>query len=304
MRIKLLIATVAFMSASQASACLQQPIPGTLITSNFGMRFHPVYKTWKSHNGTDMRAAMFTPVKAAHAGQVTYSGFMGGGGNVVIILGADGVQTRYLHLAKAGVPAGSFVDAGQLIAQSGNTGHASAAPHLHFETRLNGGSTPVDSRSLLCQALAEKTGAGPDASGNGQQAPAGPRGADGAPVNFDSEPNFNGWADMSEMDILRNEVERRFLNPDWHITMNGCGADINMTAIDGVERAPMACNAFLRKEMLVMTSLKNYLKFKVRESRERVASMVSTRLIDQVKADRSELNQLRIQASQSEPASR
>ncbi|MFL9611163.1 M23 family metallopeptidase [Methylobacillus sp. Pita2] len=304
MKTRILFAAMAMLASNYAHACLQQPIPGTLITSNFGMRFHPVYKTWKSHNGTDMRAAMFTPVKAAHSGQVTFSGFMGGGGNVVIILGSDGVQTRYLHLAKAGVPSGSYVSAGQLIAQSGNTGHASAAPHLHFEARMNGGSTPVDSRSLLCQALAEKSGAGPDSSGNGQQAPRGPVGADGTPTNFDSEPNFNGWADMSELDIMRNEVEKRFLNPDWHVIMNGCGADINMTAIDGVVRPAMACDAFLRKEMLIMTSLKNYLKFKTKESRERSTAILGARLVDQVKADRSELDALRQRAQGSEAVPR
>lgn len=273
-----------------ALSCLQPPIPGTTITSNFGLRFHPVHKTWRSHNGTDMRATMYTKVNAAHAGQVTFSGYMGGGGNAVIVLGQDGTQTRYLHLSKSGVRPGMIVAAGQQIALSGNTGHASAAPHLHFESRLDGGTRPVDARSMLCQSLPEKNGAGPDKSGNGSPAPGGqanPTSSSGtADASFNSTPDFNGFEGMSDQDIFKIETERRFLNSDWHIKMGGCGNDINQTAIDGQVHEGVDCKKFFRQELLSMSALQNWIAERKMLSKERVEAMRATRAIDQIKASK------------------
>lgn len=290
-RLKIALLGLLALPGIAAAGCLQPPIPGTTITSNFGLRFHPVFHTWKSHNGTDMRAAMYTKVNAAQTGQVTFSGFMGGGGNVVIILGQDGTQTRYLHLSKAGVSPGTVVSAGQLIALSGNTGHASAAPHLHFEARLDGGSRPVDSRSLLCSSLPEKNGAGPDKSGDGKPAPGGnsnPTSSGGTTqVNFNSGPDFNGYEGMSEQDIFKLEAERRFLNPDWHIRVGGCGNDINQEAIDGKQHDGLDCKKFFRQEMLTMDGLQNWISEQRMATKERIQAMLATNSIDRVKASRT-----------------
>lgn len=54
-------------------------------TSPFGMRFHPIRKEWRMHNGTDFGVATGTPVFAAHSGTVTFTGYQEAGGNVVIV---------------------------------------------------------------------------------------------------------------------------------------------------------------------------------------------------------------------------
>ena len=302
---------IALPAVAQAN-CLQTPIPGTTITSNFGLRFHPVYHTWKSHNGTDMRASMFTKVNAANSGQVTFSGYMGSAVNTVIILGADGLQTRYFHLSKPGVSTGSSVSAGQIIGLSGDTGEASAAPHLHFEARTNGGTRPVDSRSLLCQVLPEKSDAGPEKSGNGQPQPGGgsstptassgaanPSGSGGAPAKFDSLPDLNGYEGMSDQEMLLMEVSRRFLNPDWHIQMGGCGRDINQTEIDGKPHEGIDCKKFFRQELLSMTALQNMIAERRHDTEERVQAIRATQAIGRIKSNPSStinLNLLRQKA--------
>ncbi|MBE7702166.1 M23 family metallopeptidase [Oerskovia sp. Sa1BUA8] len=107
------------------------------INSEFGMRFHPVYSAWRLHEGTDFRAATGTPVVAASNGIVKKVSWMGGGGLVVILTHADGIETWYLHLSQALVKPGDTIEGGQRIALSGATGVGTAA-HFHFETRVNG----------------------------------------------------------------------------------------------------------------------------------------------------------------------
>lgn len=277
-KLKMLVSVLGFstMMIGTAQACLELPIPGTIITSNFGYRFHPVFKTWKGHNGTDFRAAMYTPINAAHAGRVTFSGFLGSAGNAMIIMGADGVMTKYFHLSKPGIPAGSNVTAGQQIALSGNSGHASAAPHLHFEARIKGGTQPVDSRTLLCTQPPEKAGAGPD-----RQSPAGEvaPGATSTTID-DSGTNFQGWEDMSEIEIIQAESERRFLNEDWHIKLAACGNDANQQLISSTTGGSMSCGSYLRRELSEMQALSNYMDYKLLLSREVMMAMLANRMID------------------------
>lgn len=246
-----------------------------------------------------MRAAMHTKVRAANNGKVTFAGYMGGGGNVVMIMGDDGIQTRYLHLTKAGVSVGQSVSAGEIIALSGNTGHASAAPHLHFETRP-GGSQVVDPRGLLCSSLAEKPGAGPDRSADGQLPP----GSGAPPQQAEFGPSFattslNAYDGMSEMEMLRMETERRFLNPDWHTQLGGCGRDINQSEIDGKPHEGIDCEVYLRREMNEMQVLSNYINSKKRDALERITAIMANRNIDQAKGvDEQKLQNLANRARQ------
>ena len=114
--------------------------------SPFGMRFHPILKYWRPHNGVDMGAPTGTPIYAAQSGTVLQAGTNGGfGGYTLISHGRliDGklTTTGYAHQSRILVRAGQKVDRGQLIGYVGNTG-LSTTPHLHFELRLNG--TPVN----------------------------------------------------------------------------------------------------------------------------------------------------------------
>ena len=107
------------------------PVTNWNVTSNFG------YRWGRLHAGTDVGVPQGTTVRASRGGQVITAGWVGGYGNCVIIDHGDGVSTRYGHLSQVLVTVGQYVDQGDQIALSGNTGR-STGPHLHFEIRING----------------------------------------------------------------------------------------------------------------------------------------------------------------------
>ena len=107
------------------------PVTNWNVTSNFG------YRWGRLHAGTDVGVPQGTTVRASRGGQVITAGWVGGYGNCVIIDHGDGVATRYGHLSEVLVSVGQYVDQGDQIALSGNTGR-STGPHLHFEIRING----------------------------------------------------------------------------------------------------------------------------------------------------------------------
>lgn len=90
-----------------------------------------------THQGLDIAAKIGTPIKAVADGIVSYSGTMGGYGNIIIIDHGNGIQTYYGHCSKLYAKLGKAVTAGDVIAAVGNTGN-STGPHLHFEIRENG----------------------------------------------------------------------------------------------------------------------------------------------------------------------
>ena len=104
------------------------------ITSGFGPRRHPITRQRDFHEGIDLKADEGTAVYATLAGKVSFAGPNGGYG-YLIILDHGLYETYYAHLSEIRVYKGQFVEAGQLIARSGNTGF-STGPHLHFEIRL------------------------------------------------------------------------------------------------------------------------------------------------------------------------
>jgi murein DD-endopeptidase MepM/ murein hydrolase activator NlpD len=105
------------------------PTRGTL-TSGYGWRWG------RMHRGIDIGAPTGTPVVAAAAGEVVFSGWNSGGyGNMVDIRHADGSVTRYAHNSRLLVRVGQQVDQGQTISEVGSTGY-STGPHLHFEVHL------------------------------------------------------------------------------------------------------------------------------------------------------------------------
>jgi murein DD-endopeptidase MepM/ murein hydrolase activator NlpD len=119
------------------------------VSSEFGMRFHPVLRIWRLHAGIDFAASCGSPVYAAAGGDVimaTPVSQSGGYGNRLVIdhglqRGVD-LTTTYNHLSSF-VVTGGHVGRGQLVAYSGTTG-LSTGCHLHFETRQDG--TPVNPR--------------------------------------------------------------------------------------------------------------------------------------------------------------
>ena len=113
-------------------------ISGTAITSNFGIREHPIQGVIKQHTGIDIgNAPLGTPVIAPADGIVSYSGWLGGYGKCVMINHGDGVVTLYGHGNKILTLVGTEVKQGDTIMEVGSTGN-STGPHLHFEVREDG----------------------------------------------------------------------------------------------------------------------------------------------------------------------
>ena len=126
------------------TAGLQQPVPGP-ITSNYGLRMHPILRYSRMHRGLDFRAAHGTPILAAADGRVTGAGWAGGYGRQVRIAHAGGLATSYSHMSRVAVAPGTVVRRGQLIGYVGSTG-LSTGPHLHYEMYRNGAT--IDPRSV------------------------------------------------------------------------------------------------------------------------------------------------------------
>jgi murein DD-endopeptidase MepM/ murein hydrolase activator NlpD len=91
------------------------------------------------HAGIDLMAPYGSPIRAAAGGTVAYAGWYFAYGLIVDIQHADGVVTRYAHMAEfaPGIAPGTPVATGQIIGRVGTTGRAHGA-HVHFEVRLNG----------------------------------------------------------------------------------------------------------------------------------------------------------------------
>lgn len=111
------------------------PVNGK-ISSDFGLRKHPLYGDMRFHHGIDIAAPQGTDIYPVRPGKVIFSGEKNGYGNVVIIDHGDGYTTRYAHNMVNLVSSGDYVSTDTVIAKVGNTG-VSTGPHLHFEIRYN-----------------------------------------------------------------------------------------------------------------------------------------------------------------------
>jgi murein DD-endopeptidase MepM/ murein hydrolase activator NlpD len=103
------------------------------VSSGFGYRIDPLYKTVKFHPGLDFTAPQGTPVYATADGVIEIAGNLGNGyGNHIVIDHGYSYNTLYGHLYKIKVKRGQKVKRGEVIGYVGNTGK-STGPHLHYE---------------------------------------------------------------------------------------------------------------------------------------------------------------------------
>ena len=117
---------------------LAWPVPGyTRITSNYGMRVHPITHQYKLHTGVDIGAPEGANFIAANDGIVVRSEMNIAYGNMVIIDHGGGISTLYAHGSEILVQVGQTVKRGEPILKVGSTGY-STGPHAHFEVRING----------------------------------------------------------------------------------------------------------------------------------------------------------------------
>lgn len=99
-------------------------------TKNITQRYSP------SHRGIDIANGNTPPVYASHSGTVEFSGRDGAWGYTIVIRGDDGLATRYSHNSANYVQVGERVEAGQIIAQVGNTGRVRGRTGLHLDFRI------------------------------------------------------------------------------------------------------------------------------------------------------------------------
>jgi murein DD-endopeptidase MepM/ murein hydrolase activator NlpD len=122
---------------SKRRAFLASPLEFSRVTSGFAMRFHPIHRTWRQHNGVDYAAPTGTPVRVVGDGTVDFAGWQNGYGNVIEVKHANNRSTLYAHLSRIDVKKGQRVEQGSRIGAVGSTGW-STGPHLHLEFRVNG----------------------------------------------------------------------------------------------------------------------------------------------------------------------
>ncbi len=112
------------------------PADGAL-TSGFGWRRDPYYRSMRFHSGVDVAGPTGEPVFAAADGLVASSEYTQGYGNMIIIDHGFGISTLYAHCSRREVRVGDRVEAGDRIGRIGSTGR-STGPHLHFELHIDG----------------------------------------------------------------------------------------------------------------------------------------------------------------------
>jgi len=108
---------------------LVMPLAGARYSSKFGWRWS------KFHEGIDLSAPEGTRIVAAHAGEVVFTSESYFGYGKIVVVRGEGLMTVYGHNSRNRVSRGDVVEAGEWIADVGQTGDASG-PHLHFETRV------------------------------------------------------------------------------------------------------------------------------------------------------------------------
>ena len=106
------------------------------LSSPFGFRIHPIYKTKRFHSGTDYAASKGIPIYSIADGTVLRAGVTRGYGNYIVIGHGNGLKSAYAHMSSMNVKNGDKVKKGDKIGGVGMTGSATGN-HLHFEVIRN-----------------------------------------------------------------------------------------------------------------------------------------------------------------------
>ncbi len=122
------------------------PVPGGYISSKFGYRIHPKRKTKEFHTALDIATKPGAPVMATADGIISYSGWSGANGNLVVIEHGFGYSTVYAHNKKIVASVGQKVKRGDVIAYVGSTGR-STGPHVHYEVWID--RKPVNPKTYI-----------------------------------------------------------------------------------------------------------------------------------------------------------
>ena len=99
----------------------------------------------EGHYGVDVVLKEKTPIKAVYDGIVLFAEWTLNYGFTVVVFHKNELISTYKHNQSVKVETGDFVQTGEVIALSGNTGEFTSGPHLHFELwDLQGPINPED----------------------------------------------------------------------------------------------------------------------------------------------------------------
>jgi murein DD-endopeptidase MepM/ murein hydrolase activator NlpD len=122
---------------SRVSIPSRMPVEGVRLSSDFGMRSHPVLGGRRAHKGIDLAGPTGTPIHATADGVISKAEWFSSYGLYVSIEHGGDLQTRYGHMSRLNVGSGQRVQKGDVIGYIGSTGR-STGPHLHYEVRIAG----------------------------------------------------------------------------------------------------------------------------------------------------------------------
>lgn len=107
------------------------------LSSDYGWRVHPIDGSEKFHSGVDLAGEYGGAIGAFSDGTVDYIGESPAYGQYLQIKHSNGVTSFYAHCSKLCVQPGQTVEAGEKVAEVGDTGNVTGT-HLHFELKQNG----------------------------------------------------------------------------------------------------------------------------------------------------------------------
>ena len=125
------------ITTARVSIPSRMPVEGVRLTSDFGMRYHPVLGGRRGHKGVDLAGPVGTPVHATADAVVGKAEWFSSYGLYVALEHGGDIQTRYGHMSRLNVYAGQRIRKGDIIGYIGSTGR-STGPHLHYEVRIAG----------------------------------------------------------------------------------------------------------------------------------------------------------------------
>ena len=126
------------LASSAIAIPSDKPVKTAAFTSGYGVRSDPFRGGHAMHAGIDLAGPYGTPIYATADGTVERAGWNSGGyGNLIEVDHGRGIETRYGHLSRILIRAGTQVKRGQLIGYMGSTGRSTGS-HLHYEVRIDG----------------------------------------------------------------------------------------------------------------------------------------------------------------------
>ena len=131
------LAIAPFAAPRTVSIPSRIPVEGVHLTSDFGMRWHPILHGRHQHKGVDLAGPIGTPVHATADAIVGKAEWFSSYGLYVALEHGGDIETRYGHMSRLNVYTGQHVHKGDVIGYIGTTGR-STGPHLHYEVRISG----------------------------------------------------------------------------------------------------------------------------------------------------------------------